>query len=540
MAAFPAFFVLFLFFNLTYGYALLKDEEYEIVWPSEYHFKGEKLDFKSTLKEPFEIWYKPEFNRSRIDYYGGSIKKYYYGDTGNTYSIHPITTEEVTNEQVCFEIGDEDEQMDFLPDTSELTYTGQTMRIYDKEVDIWTGSDEYEYKIVKETTLYVYQTKDGVDIPVQVITKEYNYQIGEVSEHVVVNYFDFKDSVEEEDVTVEDEDVCGSMYLGKDFQKDMKFFHPSIPKEVDKAFDLYTNHHSKVYHEKEHLKRKRIFEKNWRMIENHNRKNLGFRLELNKFSDWTDEELKKLTGTRPSTKSYPEMMKFPHSLAEIDELVQELPQDFDMRVLGAITPVKNQDSCGSCWAFATTAAVEGALARTNGDRLLDLSEQSLVDCAWGFDNMGCNGGTLDGAMKYVLTHGIPTEMAYGVYTANDGYCNIKNMSTTYKIRGFAQVTPHNPSALKLALYKYGPVTIGIHASEIMKNYANGIFYDFSCDSSYWTNHGVTVIGYGVRDGEEYWLVKNSWGEDWGEDGYILMSAKNNNCFVLDSPYYPIV
>ncbi|CAB3229334.1 unnamed protein product [Arctia plantaginis] len=123
----------------------------------------------------------------------------------------------------------------------------------------------------------------------------------------------------------------------------------------------------------------------------------------------------------------------------------------------------DQGECGSCWAFSTTAAVEGAIARINGDRLLDLSEQSLIDCAWTYDNNGCNGGTLDGALKYVLTNGIPTEKDYGVYTEHDGYCDIFNMTNTYKIKGFAKVTPRNPNTLKVALYKYGPVTVAIHA-----------------------------------------------------------------------------
>uniref|UniRef100_A0A0K8T8H9 Cathepsin L n=1 Tax=Lygus hesperus TaxID=30085 RepID=A0A0K8T8H9_LYGHE len=414
------------------------------------------------------------------------------------------------------------------------------MTLYDKVVDVLSSTEEYEEKVLRETTLYVFKTDAGIDLPVQLVRKTYNYDLGEVSAHTISNFFDYTDEISEEELTVENEDDCEDPFADiPDYKTTMKFYHPDIPVELDAAFEMYTTHHGKHYQDNEHQIRKAIFEKNWRMVEEHNRKNLGFRVELNDFSDKTDEELKYLAGTFPSSRQDPDMLPFPHTLQEIDELAEELPENFDLRIEGAITPVKNQGHCGSCWAFCTTAAVEGAIARSNGDRLLDLSEQSLVDCAWGFDNLGCNGGTLDGAMKYVLTHGIPTEMEYGVYEANDGYCAIQNMTSTYKIRGFSQVTPRNPNALKLALVKYGPVTVGVHASFVMQHYSNGLFYDFSCEDSY-ANHGVTVVGYGVRNEEEYWIVKNSWGETWGEDGYILISAKNNNCGVLDSPFYPIV
>ncbi|KAJ8710521.1 hypothetical protein PYW08_009036 [Mythimna loreyi] len=539
MAALRATIVLFLYITLASGYTLMReDEDNEIVWPTEYHFKGEKLNFQSSLKENFELWYNGDLNRSRADFNDGTVRKWYYGDTGYAYVIHPVTTEEVTNEEICVARTSEDEQIDFLPDVSDFTYTGQNILLYDKVVDIWTSTEQIEAKMVRETTLYVTKTDSGVDIPVQVVNKAYNLDLGELEAHTITNFFDFRDTVSEEEVTVEDEDDCEEFWMGQDFQRDLTFLHPDIPSELNLAFDLYANHHNKMYNDQEHQMRKRIFEKNWRMVEGHNRKNLGFRLKLNDFSDKTDQELSYLTGTFLSTHEYPDMIPFPHSLTEVDEIAEELPENFDLRIEGAITPVKNQGHCGSCWAFCTTAAVEGALARVNGDRLLDLSEQSLVDCAWGFDNMGCNGGTLDGAMKYVLTHGIPTEEEYGLYEANDGFCKIQNMSTTYQIRGFSRVTPRNPNALKVTLFKYGPVTVAIHASKLMKHYSSGLFYDFSCDDSY-PNHGVTIVGYGVRDGEDYWIVKNSWGELWGEDGYILMSAKNNNCFVLDSPYYLI-
>ncbi|KAJ8710383.1 hypothetical protein PYW07_009749 [Mythimna separata] len=541
MAALPAILVLLLYFTSASGYTLMQEDENEIIWPSEYHFKGEKLNFLSSQKESFEMWYSAELNRSRIDLYDGTVKKWYYGNTGFAFEKHPVTNEEVTNELVCNlrELDDDEDQLDFLPDVSELTYTGQSTTLYDKVVDIWSSSDEYEAKMLIEVTLYVFKTDSGIDVPVQVVRKSYNLDIGALTSHVIVNYFDYRDTVSEEELSVDNVNECRLLRLGLDFHQDIKFFHPDLPKELDLAFDLYTNHHNKFYQDQEHHMRKRIFEKNWRAIEEHNRMNLGYRLELNAFSDKTDEELAYLSGTYYSAHQDPDLTPFPHTVEEVDELVDELPENFDLRMEGSITPIKQQGECGSCWAFCTTAAIEGALARVNGDRLLDLSEQALVDCAWGFQNMGCSGGLMYGAMKYVISHGISTEEEYGLYTATDGYCKMQNMTTTYKIRGLSQVTPRNPNALKVALFKYGPVTVGIRITRNFMHYSSGVFYDPKCDQP-GPGHCVTAVGYGVRDGEEYWIIKNSWGEQWGEDGYVLMSARNNNCLVLDYAYYPIV
>ncbi|CAB3229335.1 unnamed protein product [Arctia plantaginis] len=520
------------------SHVLLNDEEHEIEWPTEYHFTGENINFVTTLKTPFEIWASADQNRARIDYYGGVTKKYFNGEENSTYmAVFPMPNSDMEVEINCWNVGDED--LELLPDGSLLSFTGETVSLFDKLVDVWTGTygDDEDQNVIVEETLYVYKNSNGVQIPVQHIIKKLNEVKGSITAHKVTNYYNFEDTIPE-DVLKHDDDVC---MFASNFKRDIQYLIPDVPEHLNFAFESFATHHSKEYHEKERQMRKSIFERNWRMVQEHNRKNLSYKMEINEFSDRTPHELKHLTGLLVQNQPSKEAMPFPHTLEEIDDIVNQLPENFDLRFEGAVTPVKNQGSCGSCWAFATTAALEGAFARVNGDRLLDLSEQSIVDCAWNEGNMGCDGGLLETAWQYMLKNGIPTEKEYGIYMEHDGSCHLSNMTTLYKIRGFANVTPRNPNALKVALYKYGPVTIGLQATDAMLSYANGLFYDLSCDPDRpIPNHAVTIVGYGKRHGEDYWIIKNSWGESWGEDGYILILAKNNNCFVLDYPCYPIV
>ncbi|CAB3229337.1 unnamed protein product [Arctia plantaginis] len=535
-------FVLILSITFTSSYVLstADDEEPTIEWPTEYHFEGEMLDLVSSTKKSFEVWYSAEQNRSREDYFGGSSKTFFYADEGHKYSVFSKTDSDMKIETACWQLNFTYETpMMFLPDESSFTYTGKRMILFDKLVDVWSNDYDMDGKPVQKMTLYVYKTTNGVDIPVQVVYKFYNTNTGEIEGNTVTNFYSFRDLVSKEDLEVE---ATNCEVPNPDSELTNIGAVPLSAGHLDSMFESYTNYHNKKYQRHEREMRKRIFNDNYRKVQEHNSKNLKFKMELNAFADWTPEELKYLTGTRVSEELPKEALPFPHTLEEINDIIDQLPQNFDLRIEGAVNQVKNQGTCGSCWAFAATAAVEGALAKANGGRLLDLSEQSLVDCAWSEGAFGCNGvKELSHAWKYVLRSGIPTEKDYGVYLEEDGICHISNVSTVYKIQGFAKVTPRNPNALKVALYKYGPVNIAVQSTSSMFFYSSGLFYDLYCDPKEPApNHAVTVIGYGTRDGDDYWIVKNSWGESFGEDGYILMAAANNNCFVMDNAYYAVV
>uniref|UniRef100_A0A8C6Z4G6 Peptidase C1A papain C-terminal domain-containing protein n=1 Tax=Nothoprocta perdicaria TaxID=30464 RepID=A0A8C6Z4G6_NOTPE len=206
---------------------------------------------------------------------------------------------------------------------------------------------------------------------------------------------------------------------------------------------------------------------------------------------------------------------------------------------GAVTPVKDQAVCGSCWSFATTGAMEGALFLKTGV-LTPLSQQVLIDCSWGFGNFACDGGEEWRAYEWIKKHGgIASTESYGSYKG-------QVRAAVTAITGYVNVTSGNVTAVKTALYKHGPVAVSIDAShKSFSFYSNGVYYEPNAvpspaNTTGALDHAVLAVGYGVLQGETYWLVKNSWSTYWGNDGYILMAMRDNNCGVATEATYPVL
>ncbi|XP_026750367.2 cathepsin L-like proteinase [Galleria mellonella] len=539
---------LLIWFTITFYHSCNCEQEksnHTINYPTEYHLRAEEINLVTGIVKPFEVWYSEKLDRYRSDYFGGSCKEYYVSKAkkpyGILYTTHPIATMDLKNEIVCNKVKLKGSMENLLPDTENLEPNGETE--YDgRKIQIWYGETTV-LGIVGgrvEETLWTYRLADGKDVPIRYESKKSKSWNGHIFKHTITNYYNFNSTVLLEDLTLSDDlDCTFDAKFGKNLKEDLQILHPDIPSHVNLGYTSYLQHHKKKYIESEHDFRKDIFSHNWRHIREHNLKNLSYKMAINEFSDRTDEELKYLTGTRAPHEKVEGTHPFPYTLEQVDALVEELPKELDLRLEGFIRPIKSQGHCGSCWAFSSTAAVEGAIAKSLGGKSFDLSEQSLVDCAWGYGNEGCNGGMLDTAFEYIAKNGIPTSEDYGTYEELDDYCELENVSSVHEIVGFTRVTPRSPNSLKVALNKYGPVAVAIHVNMNMKQYSSGIYYDPECQGQD-INHGVTIIGYGVRDDQEYWIVRNSWGTDWGEGGYILMAADIDNCSILDYPYYAIV
>ncbi|XP_048582580.1 uncharacterized protein LOC5516093 [Nematostella vectensis] len=277
----------------------------------------------------------------------------------------------------------------------------------------------------------------------------------------------------------------------------------------------------------EHERRKDIYRHNMRFIKSRNRQHLGYSLKPNHMADMTDAEVNRMKGLLHEEP--PLIGDSPFSIPDKDRGVP-LPPHVDWRKAGAVNSVKSQGICGSCYAFAVAGALEGAHFIKTGLKL-DLSEQQIVDCTWGFGNRGCKGGYPYRAMQWILKHGgLATEESYGRYLAQEGYCHFKNTSIGARLDKYMSIRKGNTSQLKLAVAFYGPVSILVNTQpKTFKFYGSGIYYDTQCTHA--LDHAALAVGYGEEKGVSYWIVKNSWSAMWGEEGYIKIAMKDDNCGV---------
>jgi cathepsin L len=274
-----------------------------------------------------------------------------------------------------------------------------------------------------------------------------------------------------------------------------------------------------------------IFKANLDYINQFNAEEHTYTLAVNSFADMTNEEFRAVFLSTPmplrSGKSHG------HSAN-----VGALPASWDWNAKGAVTAIKNQGQCGSCWSFSTTGSVEGCIFIASG-KLQGLSEQNLMDCSYTQGNEACNGGLMDDAFKYIITNkGLDTEASYPYTAESSTTCNYNAANSGGYVTGYVDVTSGDENALQAAVY-IEPVSIAIDASQSsFQFYSTGVYSDPNCSSTQ-LDHGVLAIGWGTSSGTAYWIVKNSWGTDWGQNGFIWMARNDNNmCGVATMASYP--
>jgi len=311
-----------------------------------------------------------------------------------------------------------------------------------------------------------------------------------------------------------------SVNQGGDFRESFLF---------QKFKDFISVYSKKYTTEAEAAKRFAHFKDNMKLVEKIQAKEKGSaKYGPNKFSDLSAEEFRQFSlSSKPWN-----LKKKPTRKATVTQReLQTVPEAFDWREHGAVTPVKNQGYCGSCWAFSTTGNIEGQWAIRKG-KLLDLSEQELVDCDK--VDQGCNGGLPSDAYKEIIRlGGLETEADYP-YDGSDEKCHMNMSEIRVAINDSVQL-PTNETELKAWLFHHGPISIGINANA-MQFYWGGISHPWSflCNPNS-LDHGVLIVGYGVEDGmfgpQPFWTIKNSWGPDWGEKGYYRIFRGDGSCGV---------
>ncbi|KAL5844800.1 hypothetical protein ACOSQ4_010758 [Xanthoceras sorbifolium] len=310
--------------------------------------------------------------------------------------------------------------------------------------------------------------------------------------------------------------------------------------EVMGIYEAWFVKHGKVYNalgEKE--KRFEIFKDNLRFIDEHNSDNRTYKVGLNQFADLKNEEYRSMyLGAKKSVKK--NTLKAKNSDRYLPRVGEALPDFVDWRKEGAVADVKDQGSCGSCWAFSTIAAVEGINKIVTGD-LISLSEQELVDCDTSY-NEGCNGGLMDYAFEFIINNGgIDSDEDYP-YTAMDGRCDTyRKNAKVVSIDDYEDVPVNDEKALQKAVANQ-PVSVAIEGGgRAFQFYESGVFTG-TCGTA--LDHGVAAVGYGTENGVDYWLVRNSWGNSWGESGYIkmernLVGTGTGKCGIAMEASYPI-
>ncbi|OAY65532.1 Ananain [Ananas comosus] len=307
---------------------------------------------------------------------------------------------------------------------------------------------------------------------------------------------------------------------------------PSEP--MMKRFEKWVAEYGRVYKDNdEKMLRFQIFKNNVNHIETFNNRNENsYTLGINQFTDMTNNEfVAQYTGgvSRPLNIEGEQVVSFD----DID--ISAVPQSIDWRNHGAVTSVKNQGRCGSCWAFAAIATVESIYKIKRGN-LVYLSEQQLLDCAVGY---GCKGGWEFRAFEFIISNKGVASAAIYPYKASKGPCKTNGVPNSAYITSYAHVRRNNESSMMYAVSNQ-PITAAVEANANFQHYKGGVF-NGPCGTR--LNHAIAIIGYGQdSSGKKFWLVRNSWGARWGEGGYIRMardvSSSFGLCGIAMDPLYP--
>ncbi|CAH1773564.1 unnamed protein product [Owenia fusiformis] len=516
-------------------------------WGSFYTVYGTLRLPYAELAEPFAAYYDSAAKKSRIDYYGTTVKTFQRADLGSfgvNNKVAFMSTDTVFNKRTCFQSnGTKDAPVTIqgvLPNLTDfkLIKKGDEVRFNDMS-DMWQSIN----KVGTKKNTYTMWVKSDTQEPIRYEMMGYDTLLGSHYDKYYLDYqnFDNTNRPKPEIFAIQENLTCGGFpgpgVEHRVLSNPMQEYIHRDDSHTQTEFAHFKKYHNRQYVDKEHQERENAFRQNFRYVHSKNRAGLTYRLKVNHLADRFDHELKYTRGYR-HTPGYHGGLAFNKDQYNL----RDLPESVDWRLYGAVTPVKDQAVCGSCWSFGTTGTLEGQWFLKTGN-LVRLSQQQLMDCSWGEGNNACDGGEDFRAYSYMMKNGgLATEDDYGPYMGQDGMCRSRNVTSTVKVTNYVNVTSGDEAALKMAIAKHGPISVAIDAShKSLSFYANGVYYEPECGNKPDDlDHAVLAVGYGTMNGQAYWLVKNSWSTYWGNDGYVLMSQKDNNCGVATDATFPLV
>jgi C1A family cysteine protease len=507
-------------------------------FPDQYYVKGVFSIPYFNISEPIEIWYDAPNNRQVVSYYNGMDIMIVDNNLNTTWNIYPeIDT------LVCSEYQGQFPIVPIFPQLSGWALTNETAHVDNIQVE------QYSLKFSNwsaNATYFMYVSPSGV--PVQLYLDGVDYIFDSHPDIYIMDYGLYLPEYVDEDIFTPPAICDGSRKVnsvptqgnaaklfGALAQPELFTSKPTSDLEVQ--FRDFIRKYGKQYSsQEEYNARFATFKETLAFIEKHNADTTKtHKVGLNHFADMTHDEF--------STLITPKVNRPADNGADYTHVHSgaKLPASLDWRQAGAVTPVKDQGVCGSCYTFGSTGALEGANKIAHGN-LISLSEQQLVDCSWSdLGVAGCNGGFASIVYQWIIDNGgIATEASYP-YLMQDGFCKAGVKNSGVAVKAYVNVTTGEEDLLDAVAL--GPVAVAIDASHPeFRYYTSGVYYQPNCGNT--TNdldHEVLAIGYGTYNGQDYWLVKNSWSTHWGNEGYVMMSRnRENNCGIATQATYPIV
>jgi C1A family cysteine protease len=316
--------------------------------------------------------------------------------------------------------------------------------------------------------------------------------------------------------------------------------------KVEKLFSGFVSKFQRNYrNNNEYNTRLSNFKRNQEIIEAHNAGSNSFQLEANKFADLSPEEFQSMMGLKNIDIDEATINAEAESFQSCQcEDTQPVTNGVDWRTKGVVANIKNQASCGGCYAFSSMETLQALYHLKKGPAssptsVINLSEQQVIDCSSGYKNQGCSGGLMSYTFDYLKANSIMLEADY-TYTAKKGTCKYSSTKGQFKVTSYVNLPKNDPAAL-LEAVNSRPVSVALRASSsVFQLYKSGIIDSTSCGTT--IDHAVVVIGYGTEGGKDYWLLKNSWGTTWGEQGFFRIARTTSKdagiCGMLQLSSYP--